>query len=63
MAPEYQRELYIEVKDARFVGYAISVINMGAAFAANVRPKPMRNLLIFRGDLYFKILKKHTEHQ
>ena len=31
--PEYQRELYKEVRGARYVGYEISVTNMGAALA------------------------------
>lgn len=36
IAPEYQRELYKEVKGARYVGYAISVTNMGAALAVKI---------------------------
>jgi len=31
--PEYQRELYREVRGARYVGYEISVTSMGAALA------------------------------
>jgi hypothetical protein len=34
MAPEYQRELYVEVSGARYLGYESSVINIGAALAA-----------------------------
>ena len=34
----------MEVNGARYTGYEISVTIMGAAFAAKVRPKPMRNL-------------------
>jgi hypothetical protein len=41
MAPEYQSELYIDVSCGRYLGYEISVTNMGAALAANVRPKPI----------------------
>lgn len=46
IAPEYHRELYIDVKGARYVGYEISVINMGAALAAKVSPKPIKKLEI-----------------
>lgn len=31
IAPEYQRELYVEVRGARYEGYETSVTNMGAA--------------------------------
>lgn len=44
MDPAYHRELYIEVRAARCGGYAISVTIMGAAFAAKVKPKPIRKL-------------------
>lgn len=36
MAPEYQRELYMEVRLARYLGYDSSVTNIGAAFATQV---------------------------
>lgn len=36
MEPEYQRELYRDVKGARYVGYEISVTSMGAALAVNI---------------------------
>ncbi len=38
--------LYSDVAGARWVGYAISVTSTGAAAAANVSPKPIRNLHI-----------------
>jgi hypothetical protein len=40
----YQSELYVEVSWARWDGYAISVTRRGAAEAANVAPKPIKNL-------------------
>ena len=36
MEPEIQRELYRDVKGARYVGYEISVTSKGAALAADV---------------------------
>ena len=42
--PKYQRELYIEVAGARCGGYATSETSIGAEFAANVNPNPIKNL-------------------
>lgn len=41
MEPRYQRELYTDVKGARYVGYEISVTSSGAALAGNI-PQLMR---------------------
>ena len=35
IAPEYQRELYKDVRGARYNGYEISVTSIGAAFATS----------------------------
>ena len=42
MLPKYHIVLYNDVALPRCDGYAISVINSGAALAANVSPNPMR---------------------
>lgn len=44
MAPVYQSELYAEVKGPRYPGYAISVINKGAAVVEKARPNPIKKL-------------------
>ena len=44
MLPQYHMELYSAVRGARYAGYEISVTNIGAAFDAKVRPKPIRKL-------------------
>lgn len=51
--PAYHRELYIEVSGARCGGYAISVTSIGAAFAAKVKPKPIRKLRLDSVRCYF----------
>ena len=40
--PRYQSVLYMAVACPRCEGYAISVMSIGAALAAKVRPNPMR---------------------
>jgi hypothetical protein len=57
--PEYQRELYKEVKGARYVGYETSVTNIGAALAAKVKPKPMRKLLLW-SEMTREVTRDHT---
>ena len=42
--PEYHKELYSAVIGARYGGYANSETIIGAEFAANVKPKPIRKL-------------------
>lgn len=48
----HQSVLYSDVAGPRCVGYAISVMRTGAAAAANVSPKPIKNLRDMSGPGY-----------